>query len=80
MANNGEMKRISGLWIQEGDRRKYMSGTVGERLILEPGMKLFVFPAKERKGDKSPSHYICVAPSQAQRSRSATAEDSDVPF
>ena len=69
MANDNDMKRIGGLWLQEKNGRKFLSGKLDERVVIEAGCRLFVFPAKEKKSERSPTHYVCVAPPQEQAQR-----------
>jgi hypothetical protein len=81
MAKDSDLKRITGLWVKEKNGRKFFAGKVDEKFVLEPGAPIFIFAAKDRKNDKSPSHYLCAAPPEAQRSRSAATDDGDdVPF
>jgi hypothetical protein len=67
MTHDSDMKRIGGLWLQEKNGRKFLSGKLDERVVIEAGCRLFVFAAKERRTDKSPSHYVCVAPAEARQ-------------
>ena len=72
MANDNDMKRIGSLWLQEKNGRKHLSGKLDERVVIEAGCRLFVFPAKEKKSERSPTHYVCVATAEARR-----ADDRD---
>jgi hypothetical protein len=67
MRTDSDLKRVAGLWVQEKNGRKYLSGKLDERVILEPGMKLFIFAAKERRTEKSPSHNLFVAPPRGRQ-------------
>jgi hypothetical protein len=67
MANDNELRRLTGLWQTDKDGKRYLSGTIGEKFILEPGCKILVFEAKQQRTDKSPTHFICVAPPEAKR-------------
>lgn len=51
-----ETMRVCGLWLNESKAgRKFLSGNLGFCRVL-------IFPARERQGEKSPTHYLCLAP------------------
>lgn len=55
------MKRITGLWKNDGAKGTYLSGKLNEDLDLPAGSKIFVFIENQRKGEKSPTHSLNVA-------------------
>jgi uncharacterized protein (DUF736 family) len=79
MANDSELKRIGGLWISEKNGRKYLSGKLDEPITLPAGMRILIFPARDRKSDKSPTHTLLVAPPTAAARRDDSG-DEDVSF
>jgi hypothetical protein len=75
MPNDSELKRIGGLWLQQKDGKKYLSGKLDEPITLPAGTRIMVFPARERKSDRSPTHSLLIAPPMSAARRDDSGGD-----
>jgi uncharacterized protein (DUF736 family) len=74
---DSDLKRIGGLWLQEKNGKKYLSGKLDEPITLPAGTRILIFPARDRKSDKSPTHSLLIAP-PAGAPRDDTRDDGEV--
>lgn len=49
--------RLGGLWESDGRGGKYLSGRFG-------GVRVYIFGNRHRRGDKDPTHVICIGDAQ----------------
>jgi hypothetical protein len=52
------LMQVTGLWINEGKRGKYMSGS------LSPKIKILIFKVTDKKNDKGPDYLMYFAQSE----------------
>jgi hypothetical protein len=53
----GDLKRVSGLWLKDGKKGKFMSGQIDAE--MPAGTKLLVFKNdKKNAGDKLPDYHL----------------------
>lgn len=57
-----------GLWSNKSEKTKYLSGSIG-------GLKVLVFPTREKRSENSPDYHVYVAPKPLQH-RNETADDT----
>lgn len=76
------LRKIGGLWLNEGKQGKYMAGNVSE--ALPAGAKIMVFKNTYKKpGEKTPDYTINVATDDQpapKEDHSQAPPESDSPF
>ncbi len=74
-----ELKRLSGLWLKDGKKGKFMSGSLNSEAmdwIQNNGpCKLLIFKNDRKKNDKHPDYYLHAAP-QEDRGGGGYSNDS----
>lgn len=70
MANDSKLINATGLWKQKDKAgNTYLTGMMG-------GVRVLIFPVKEKKSDKSPDYSLCFAPNEPKEGQ-AKREDDD---
>lgn len=60
---------VTGLWKnKDKNGNMYLSGLMG-------GVRVLVFPVKEKKSEKSPDYSLCFAPNEEQTKPQETEEE-----
>lgn len=63
MANESKLINATGLWKQKDKNGNvYLTGLMG-------GVRVLIFPIKEKKSDKSPDYSMCFAPNEPKESQ-----------
>lgn len=63
--------RLCGVWLQEKNGEKYMSGT------LTGSSKLLIFKNKNKKGASDPDWVVCLATKEQKPSQPQPKQDDD---
>ncbi len=60
-----DLKRVSGLWLKDGKKGKFMSGQTDAE--IPAGAKLLIFKNDKKSSDKQPDYHLyCVAEDGAE--------------
>lgn len=84
-----DFQKLSGLWLNEGRKGKYMSGKLRDEVVIPAGSKFFIFKNDKKRNDKDCDYTLSFAPPDdaplPSSSRHESAEESqeeghDIPF
>lgn len=70
MADNG-MIRLGGVWLQEKNGKKYMSGA------LTNSCKILIFKNENKKGQSDPDWILYLAPKEPKQNQPQQKTDDD---
>lgn len=74
------LKTISGLWLSE---KGHLSAKTRDEIVIPANTTFFVFKAKKREKENSPTHTLCIAvDDEEERTRQVndSYEDNNEPF
>ena len=69
------LKKVCGLWLNDGKKGKYMSGKAQENLRIPEGAKLFVFKNNKKESDKHPDYNLMYAAEEQQQEQQPAEDD-----
>ncbi|MBM4270143.1 MAG: hypothetical protein FJ144_26660 [Deltaproteobacteria bacterium] len=65
--------RATGLWANERNGRKYLSSKIG-------GIRGLIFPNEHRRGEKDPTHALCIGHARNRPDQGDAEGNDGAPF